>query len=313
MYFNVVSKDEMYIESLKSYYDKFYKDELVCLFNEDVDDYKIVCESDKKNLYINPIILGKENNILKNEIAKFQSADSFFDFLKNYETQKVNSNNKKIYGFINGVSNSGSSILSLNLMDMLSSSSKVFYISLEENNSIENYIEDVSDINISDIVFFLNDNEEIIRAKLNELYNKNINYVVLGKYRYIEDYYELSEKSISKFIKILNEVGFNNIIIDFGSNYRLFKKIDVDIRFVIIKHSINDYKRVKNVYDYFYDLDNLELIVNMRKSDKYINEGLLRVSDKFHYIDMDYNISKESKRWQSEQIQSQIKNLLKAK
>ncbi len=302
MKYNMVLIDQEYQKKIEEYYLKYYKDKLELRFDlEDSENILIADnENEKADLY-----LGRVNDTFKKEISKYQNMDDFFGFLiclteEDFKIKK----GFKVISLLNAVSSAGATTLGLNLSDILSRKGKTMYLSLEKNPSLYFYLEQKINISINDFIFYMNQEPSVIEKKL---LNITENLLIIDQSDHFEDIKDIDCTLIRKIIKIAEKTGFNYLVIDFDNLYDLFQEIKSE-KYILINHSINNYSRL---YFHIKNLDTIKLIINNRDRDLYINESLLRVIDKFYYIDKDYECFKDDKKWKSKIIQTQLEMILK--
>ncbi len=304
MKYNIISKDHEYLQKLEEFYKKYYKNKIDIIFNQDIEEGRYLISS--KNDEEADLYFGMENDIIAKKINKYQKADDFFEFLISLED--VDFKNKKgfkVISLLNGVTSAGSTTIGLNLADLLSKKGRTIYLSFEKNPSLYFYLEKKINISLNDFIFYINQDRSVIE---NKLLNLESNLVVIDQSEIFDDIKNIEIDMINKILELIRHTGFNYLILDFDTLYDQFKSFEGE-KYIIINHSLNNYSRLFFHKDYINN--GMALIVNNRDREMYINESMLRIVDKFYYIDRDYECYKDDKKWKSTIIQTQLTEILK--
>ena len=311
MKFNILHEDTYYIDALKRYYNKHYKREVELIFNDDdLLNYTVITTQSKLDSMglENALILSDRNQIMTKEIKMYQSGQEFMTFLNAIrEEDFIGDLPFRSFGFMNALSASGSTILSLNLAQELSSRGKTLWYSIEDTLCTMFYLDRKSGVSLSDILFYMKQDQDILKSRLLEWHLEGLYW--FDQSDLLDDMHLLTIEDLKQLLILLKEVGFSNIVIDFGSNVEWFNKITIDYKSIVLLYNYNHFYRLSYKLQGL-NLDDYTFFINKRKHDTYLNESHLRIINTYHYIEYDYDLT-EDRRWQSKLIQSKLLKALK--
>lgn len=191
---------------------------------------QMMCQ-DIKNLEIRRIMILSEGE-LKEEISeypavyKYQPSEHLVAEVMNYyacqaipKTWFLLKQNAQVIGVYSPVKRCGKTCFALTLGQILAETQRVLYINLEEYSGFSHLLEKEFSSDISDVMYFIRQNEGNILFKLNAVVQK------LGKMDYIPPAFsagDLGEVRPSEWLQLLEELlsagGYETVILDLGDS-----------------------------------------------------------------------------------------------
>jgi len=301
MKFKVISEDEMYVEALKKYYEKHYKERLSMYFGDEDVDAIIICDDSLRHLYEqeHTLVFSDQNQVMTHQIMKYQSGKDFIEFIESiHETDLSGHSPFRTYGFVNGVSCSGATVISLNLAEYLSQKGRTLWFSLEEVPSTQYYLERKSGLSMTDVLFYLIHDPEKLKSRLHEWSNDS--FLFLDQVENIHDLSQMTIELLNVLMVILEDVGFSNIVIDFGNRTEWIDKIQMYKKNICLLQSLNHFYRFQFNYKHK-NLDVYQVVINRACNNIKAHESVLKMVNHLNYLEEDKEIT--GKKWQSKMLQ----------
>ncbi|MCH4887769.1 hypothetical protein EZV73_09300 [Acidaminobacter sp. JC074] len=301
MKFKIVSKDKMYVQALKRYYEKHYSDRLDLYFGDIEMDAVIICDQDMKETYNenHVLTLCDKNQVMTHKIRKYQSGKDFMEFLTSIHEADLSGHSPfRVYGFSNVVSSAGSTSLSLNLAEYLSQKGRTLWFSLEHAPSSQYYLEKKSGLSLTDVLFYLHNDPDKLKNRLSEFMKDSFS--TLDQVETIYDLKQVSLDSLRNFIDILEQVGFSSVVIDFGYKTAWLEELKIHKKIMCILQNLNHYYRFQFYYKHK-STDDYCVFINRASSKGTAHENILKMVNHLYYLEEDQEVME--KKWQSKMLQ----------
>lgn len=303
MRFNIIYNDFEYVEAIKRYYQKHSSD-VELLFNEDDLSAITICskthaENNELGYYL---AFSSKNQVLTKEVNKYQSGRDFLMFLSSISESDIKGVAPfRIFGLANGITSSGATTLSLNLGDYLSRKGKTIWFSLEKSPSTMYYMNSRSGISFSDVLFYLENDYESLKSRIDEWHMEGLYW--FDQVELMEDLEHSNVDTIKSLLRILEETGFSNVIIDLGFQINWREMLDFNAFIICMNQDMGDYYRFAFKYKH-YEFKDSYVFINKRQVERINNEAILKMMNNYYYIDEDDDL--EERAWISTTMQSTI-------